>query len=63
MKSLQDLYPGDYESLKNANVDIVLGTCEWLLQHRLALPSYIQMEAPCVWGEHMIQGPCALERA
>ena len=28
------------------------GECE-------ALPIYIQMEAPCVWGEHMIQGPCA----
>ena len=20
------------------------------------------MDAPCVWGEHMIQGPCAPER-
>jgi len=33
MKSLHELYPGDYESFKNANVDRAPGTCEWLLEH------------------------------
>ncbi len=32
-KCIQQLYPGDYESFKDLNVDRTLGTCEWLLQH------------------------------
>ncbi|KAI0845108.1 hypothetical protein F5Y00DRAFT_273263 [Daldinia vernicosa] len=30
---LQELYPCNYEALKNANEERAPGTCEWLLQH------------------------------
>jgi len=49
MKSLQELYPGDYESFKNANVDRVPGTCEWLLEHRLYTEWKESNESALLW--------------